>query len=53
MRVCRSCYEPVTVRVKPGQGFVCHCFVPQKDSKRMKRLKAQEKRREEKNAVYA
>jgi hypothetical protein len=53
VRVCRSCYAPVEVRVMPGRGFVCKCFVPQKDCKRVKRQKRQEKRREETNAVYA
>lgn len=47
MRVCRSCYAPVEVRVSPGQGFVCHCFVPQKDCKREKRKKRAAKRKEE------
>ena len=23
--VCRACYQPVTVRLRPGRGFVCSC----------------------------
>jgi hypothetical protein len=23
--VCRGCHKPVTVKVKPGRGFVCPC----------------------------